>query len=251
MYISKQDYAIAYHDYGLVADPTNQTFVAGAYEHNLKRSFELLHKAADVLEHRIVDDVHIGRIFAAMIKKVSSQLEKRLTRFVPSSGPGRSRAQSTTPIVASSPALAGPPMQRNHFAAQQPMPNLNAWNGPITNGGFNTPNLDFNDYQGDASAFLPDGNQYDQSQTVMPPPHMYSPDYNNSDGGLAGNGGNNWFSIDMRPMIDQSLHSGDNAVNHSHYGPTVGGGDMLDAFMVEHNFHNNNHLFNMHDGSFQ
>jgi hypothetical protein len=235
MYLSKQDYDDTTHNTVLPSlretnlDP--QTFVAGAYEHNIKRSFELLHKSAKTLHDCIVDDVHIGRNFATMITKVASTLEKRLTRFVPASGAGQSRAQSVTPIVARSPAPGATPLPQ--FIAQPQAANFN-WSGAMANGGSNAPPFDFQNWSSNTPSFLSAANVYDESQTMMPPPHTFSPEFANGDAGLGINEGT-WFGLDMQPMIGSSVHNNNADVGHSHYGPTLGGSDMLDPYLDRSN----------------
>jgi hypothetical protein len=216
----------------------SQSFVVGAYADNIARSFELLGKATDVLLHRIVDDVHIGRTFAEMITTVSAQIHKRLTRFQPATGSYRSRAVSATPVTMHSPPHG---INGNHLAPVQP---------DFTNGfggsGTLTPNMGmdpFSIWSNNPGGTIDELDAYDPSKTVMPPPHLYAGNGDLADDGMGNSIGNGvmdpWIGLNLNPLMNMTMNGENPGVSHGHFGPTFdGGGDMLDPYMLGMNWLN-------------
>jgi len=230
-----------------VADPYAQSFVVGAYAENITRSFELLGKATDVLHNRIVDDVHIGRIFAEMIATVSAQIHKRLTRFQPSSGIGRSRAVSATPAVTQSPALgtaAGQPSISAAVDIANAFGNINGHS--LTNGTDMDPFS--TGWWANSHALINDVDEYDSSKTAMPPPRPFT-ESSTGDDGLGTpitSGMNPWITLDLHPLMTMAANGENYGVAHGHFGPTFeNGGDLLDPFMPDIMPLNQQHMHGM------
>ena len=208
--------------------------MVGAYAENITRSFELLRKASDVLETRIVDDVHIGRTFAEMIRTVSTQIHKRLTRFQPSSGIGRSRAASATPAVSHSPAVGA--ISATHNFNFNVDPTSNIYSNMNGNGLLNDTNIDWLAWSNNPGAAIANIDDYDSSKTAMPPPRDFGSENAGADTGLNTpmNNGNSWITLDLHPLMSMAANGENYAVSHGHFGPTFeGGGDMLDPFMPD------------------
>jgi hypothetical protein len=219
------------HDF-IVADKGNpQTFVVGAYADDAKRSFELMRKTADVLSNRIVDDVHIGRMFAEMITTVSAQIERRLTRFKPAAtSASRSRAQSAAPGASNTAAIAPPPGRSNGNAP----PVYNGWTGSNGHDGSLTPGsgaLDYSNWNtNDTDNLLQNMDAFDPSMngnmTLMPPPHLFM-----DNSGLGDASMNGWLTLDLQPMMDIAVNGGSNEVTSSSMGAMINGQDLLGMFV--------------------
>jgi hypothetical protein len=229
----------------MMTDPSSQSFVVGAYANNVRRSFELLDKASRVLHTHIVDDVHISAVFAEMIQKVASQLRPRLKRFTGGSRPGRSRAQSGSPVVAPSPVLRsanGLPTSHPHSGFDTSSVNGNGFSTPAMNGD------QFIDWSNDPTSMINNLEVYDTSNagnvTVMPPPNFFNGqlDGNGDDGSINGQSMGNgtgqflqntsvdWVAMEMDPLMSLATNGQNNEVSNTHFGPQINGYDMLDHF---------------------
>lgn len=237
--INSQDYSITVHDYCGRADPFAKSFVVGAYAENITRSFELLGKATEVFQNRIVDDVHIGRTFAEMITTVSTQIYKRLTRFQTSSGVGRSRAVSTTPAVMHSPA-PGAVNGTHNLPTSSDFSHMYGQSIPTGTG------MDqFSMWTNNPEALLANLDDYDPSKTAMPPPRPFTGDDGGNDGMVTplGNGMNPWITLDLHPLMTMAANGENYGVSSGHFGPTFeGGGDLLDPFMPDMAAMNTQHM---------
>jgi hypothetical protein len=225
-------------------DPQKQSFVVGAYADNVRRSMDLLEKAAHVLKTHIVDDVHIGAIFSQMIMMVTKQLSTYLKRFMPGSRPGLSRAQSRSPLVAASPVTHS----ANSLHPSHPHAVHSTWTS--NSNGFSTPapNGDmFMPWQNDPTAFLSNLDIYDASNasnmTVMPPPNFMDNAFDltaeeslnavNGSGGIGNatsmhNNYPEWVAMDFHNLVNLAANGQSNEVSHGPFGPTVNGQDLLD-----------------------